>query len=149
MDLLGQGWSEEQILESYPGITREDVLACLRHASDILNSERVYPISASTVRILASENFPRPAVVGLRKRGHDKDDRGPGKLSRLVRAIRRGRRASDAYAKVAAAQDKRVDLTEKAAVSISASGIPGIPERLPAFARAQAKAGTWARFLTM
>jgi uncharacterized protein (DUF433 family) len=45
VDLLGQGWSEGQILESYPGITREDILACLRYASDILRSERVYPIS--------------------------------------------------------------------------------------------------------
>ena len=45
VDLLGQGWSEEQILESYPGITREDILACLKYASDILKSERVYPIS--------------------------------------------------------------------------------------------------------
>ena len=45
VDLLGQGWSEEQVLESYPGITREDILACLKYASDILKSERVYPIS--------------------------------------------------------------------------------------------------------
>ena len=28
VDLLAQGWSEARILESYPGITREDILAC-------------------------------------------------------------------------------------------------------------------------
>jgi len=31
--------------EIHPGITREDILVCLRYASDILKSERVYPIS--------------------------------------------------------------------------------------------------------
>jgi len=26
--LLAQGWSEEEILRNYPGLTREDILAC-------------------------------------------------------------------------------------------------------------------------
>jgi uncharacterized protein (DUF433 family) len=43
VDLLAQGWTEAQILDSYPGITHEDVLACLDYASAILKSERVYP----------------------------------------------------------------------------------------------------------
>lgn len=46
VDLMAQGWSEAQILESYPGITRQDILACLQYASEILKSERVYPIPA-------------------------------------------------------------------------------------------------------
>jgi uncharacterized protein (DUF433 family) len=30
VDLLGQGWSEEEILKNYPGLTREDLQACLK-----------------------------------------------------------------------------------------------------------------------
>lgn len=42
--LLGDGWSDADILENYPGVTREDILACLRYASEALASERVYPL---------------------------------------------------------------------------------------------------------
>ena len=41
--LLGQGWTEADILRNYPGITREDIAACLRYASEILQSEKVFP----------------------------------------------------------------------------------------------------------
>ncbi|ADV63933.1 protein of unknown function DUF433 [Isosphaera pallida ATCC 43644] len=44
LDLLAQGWSEQQILEQYPGLTHEDILACLRYAAELLKSERVYPV---------------------------------------------------------------------------------------------------------
>lgn len=44
--LLAQDWSEADILRNYPGLTREDVLACLAYAEDRLKSERVYPLSA-------------------------------------------------------------------------------------------------------
>lgn len=30
IELLSQGWSQQEILENYPGITEEDILACLR-----------------------------------------------------------------------------------------------------------------------
>jgi len=43
VDLLAQGWTEEEILRNYPGLTREDIQACLSYASDILRAERVYP----------------------------------------------------------------------------------------------------------
>lgn len=43
MELLSNGWTEQQILENYPGITHEDVLACLAYATEILKSERVFP----------------------------------------------------------------------------------------------------------
>lgn len=46
LDLLGQGWSEDQILQNYPGIGHEDILACLQYARDVLRTERVYPLSA-------------------------------------------------------------------------------------------------------
>ena len=33
VDLLAQGWSETEILRNYPGLTCEDIQACLSHAS--------------------------------------------------------------------------------------------------------------------
>ena len=45
IDLLAQGWSAEQILDNYPGLTIEDVLACLCYASAALRDEKVYPLS--------------------------------------------------------------------------------------------------------
>jgi uncharacterized protein (DUF433 family) len=33
VDLLAQGWSERQILRNYPGLTRDDIQACLAYAS--------------------------------------------------------------------------------------------------------------------
>lgn len=44
IELLAQGWSEEQVLDNYPGLAHEDVAACLYYASHVLKSERVYPI---------------------------------------------------------------------------------------------------------
>lgn len=42
IDLLAQGWTEQEILRNYPGITREDIQACLAYASEILRVEKVY-----------------------------------------------------------------------------------------------------------
>ena len=28
IDLMGQGWSEQEILDNYPGLAREDIQAC-------------------------------------------------------------------------------------------------------------------------
>lgn len=36
---LANGWSFEQILESYPNITREDILAALAFAAEMLKEE--------------------------------------------------------------------------------------------------------------
>jgi len=46
VDLLAQGWSEAQIVDNYPGLSHEYVLACLSYASELLKSERVFPTSA-------------------------------------------------------------------------------------------------------
>jgi uncharacterized protein (DUF433 family) len=40
--LLAEGWTEQQVLENYPGLVHDDMLACLRYASDALKSEKVY-----------------------------------------------------------------------------------------------------------
>lgn len=42
IDLLAQGWSDQEILRNYPGITREDIQACLAYASETLKIEKVY-----------------------------------------------------------------------------------------------------------
>jgi uncharacterized protein (DUF433 family) len=43
LGLMGRGWSEIDVLRNYPGITHEDIAACLQYASEILQSEKVYP----------------------------------------------------------------------------------------------------------
>jgi uncharacterized protein (DUF433 family) len=45
VDLLGSGWSQEEILENYEQLTRSDVLAALSYAAERLKDERVYPLS--------------------------------------------------------------------------------------------------------
>jgi uncharacterized protein (DUF433 family) len=44
--LMAEGWSEADILQNYPGLTHEDVLACLAYARDTLSSEKVFPSAA-------------------------------------------------------------------------------------------------------
>ena len=44
--LLADGWNEAGIVENYPGLTHEDVLACLAYARDMLRDERIYPTAA-------------------------------------------------------------------------------------------------------
>jgi uncharacterized protein (DUF433 family) len=44
--LMADGWSEADILESYPGVTHHDIIACLAYARDTLSSERVFPSAA-------------------------------------------------------------------------------------------------------
>ncbi len=46
VELLAQGWTEADLLKNYPGLTREDILACLAYASETLKSEKVFPIPA-------------------------------------------------------------------------------------------------------
>ena len=46
IDLLAQGWTEAEILRNYPGLTQEDVQACLAYASDVLHAEKVFPLAA-------------------------------------------------------------------------------------------------------
>jgi len=47
IDLLAQGWTEQDILENYPGVTHNDIVACLSYASDILKTEKSYALRAS------------------------------------------------------------------------------------------------------
>jgi uncharacterized protein (DUF433 family) len=44
--LMADGWNEAEILRNYPGLTRDDLVACLAYARDVLRSEKVYPSAA-------------------------------------------------------------------------------------------------------
>ena len=44
--LMAEGWSEADILASYPGTTHEDIIACLAYARDTLSAEKVFPSAA-------------------------------------------------------------------------------------------------------
>ena len=44
IDLLAAGWTHAKILENHPHLTQDDILACLSYASEILHSERVFPL---------------------------------------------------------------------------------------------------------
>lgn len=44
--LMADGWSQTDILADYPGLTREDITACLAYARDLLQSEKVFPSAA-------------------------------------------------------------------------------------------------------
>ncbi|MCI0650589.1 MAG: DUF433 domain-containing protein [Planctomycetes bacterium] len=46
VDLLGRGYTMQQVIQQYPHITAEDIQACLAYASHILRSERVYSLPA-------------------------------------------------------------------------------------------------------
>ena len=47
VDLLAQGWSEADILGNYPGLSQDDILACLQYVSALLRSEKVYPLEVA------------------------------------------------------------------------------------------------------
>ncbi len=41
IELLANGWTEQQILENYPNITVDDIRACLHYAAESLKSEQI------------------------------------------------------------------------------------------------------------
>lgn len=44
--LMADGWGESDILANYPGMTHDDIIACLAYARDALSSEKVFPSAA-------------------------------------------------------------------------------------------------------
>jgi uncharacterized protein (DUF433 family) len=46
LELLAAGQSEKDLLANYPGLTHEDVLACLSYASYLAHEVKAYPIPA-------------------------------------------------------------------------------------------------------
>jgi len=43
LELLANGWTDEEILENYPQLEKKDIQSALRYATDILKDEMVYP----------------------------------------------------------------------------------------------------------
>ena len=41
--LLADGWTEADIIANYPGLSSEDIRACLAYARDALSAEKIYP----------------------------------------------------------------------------------------------------------
>jgi len=48
MDRLADGWSMEQILESYPRVTRDDVLAAIAFVTEVFREEDYIAIQKAT-----------------------------------------------------------------------------------------------------
>lgn len=46
LELLAAGQTDAEILENYPGLSREDILACLSYASYLAHEFRAYPVLA-------------------------------------------------------------------------------------------------------
>jgi uncharacterized protein (DUF433 family) len=46
LELLAAGQPESEILANYPGLVREDILACLSYASYLAHEYKAYPIPA-------------------------------------------------------------------------------------------------------
>lgn len=44
LNVLVNGWSEQQIQDSYPSLTTTDIRACLAYATEVLQAEKVYPL---------------------------------------------------------------------------------------------------------
>ena len=44
LDLLANDWTIKQILDEYPQLEREDVMAVLKYAAEMVKEEKVYPL---------------------------------------------------------------------------------------------------------
>ncbi len=47
VELVAQGWAESEITRNYPGVTHDDITACLKYASNVLKAEKIYPFEFS------------------------------------------------------------------------------------------------------
>jgi uncharacterized protein (DUF433 family) len=44
LELISEGWSEADMLRNYPGLTREQILACVAYAKDRLSEEKLLAV---------------------------------------------------------------------------------------------------------
>lgn len=44
--LLADGWTQSDILQNYPGLSADDIKACLVYAHELLKGEKIYPSAA-------------------------------------------------------------------------------------------------------
>lgn len=41
LELISEGWSEAEMLRNYPGLTRDQIPACVAYANDRLSEEKL------------------------------------------------------------------------------------------------------------
>ena len=44
LDLLANDWTIEKVLEEYPQLKREDIIAVLKYAAEMVKEEKAYPL---------------------------------------------------------------------------------------------------------
>ena len=44
LDLLANDWTIEKILNEYPQLKREDIIAVLKYAAEMVKEEKAYPL---------------------------------------------------------------------------------------------------------
>ena len=45
LELLAGGWSTQKIMREYPGLVKEDILACIDYAREQVSEMHVFPLS--------------------------------------------------------------------------------------------------------
>src|SRR5215216_4061453 len=62
--LLADGWTVADILANYPGLTQEDITACMAYARDMLSTERAMPdVARGCAFSLPEPTWPRARAV--------------------------------------------------------------------------------------
>ena len=65
VELMATGWSEQQIIENYPGLTHDDISACLFYATEILKSLGISRVSPAIVRTANAIGRRRSPTLGV------------------------------------------------------------------------------------
>lgn len=45
LELIANGWSQDEILANYPGLTIDDIRACVAYAQAVVAEEHTYPVA--------------------------------------------------------------------------------------------------------
>jgi uncharacterized protein (DUF433 family) len=49
LGLYAEGWTEDQILENYPNLTKESLLAAFAYTHECMREEFLYPLSVEAI----------------------------------------------------------------------------------------------------
>lgn len=49
LGLYAEGWTEDQILENYPNLTKENLMAVFAYTRECMREELLYPLSAEAM----------------------------------------------------------------------------------------------------
>lgn len=45
LELMANGWSQDEILANYPGLTIDDIRACVAYAQAVVAEEHIFPVA--------------------------------------------------------------------------------------------------------